>query len=60
LDPTGVQWQVTPLASGVYALVANRPPFDNNGIVIGRDGVLVVDSSVSPESGAERFKDTFG
>jgi hypothetical protein len=36
-------------AADVYALVANRPPFDNNGIVIGGDGELVVDSSVSPE-----------
>lgn len=53
LDPTGVQWQVTPLAPGVFALVADRPPFNNNGIIIGRDGVLVVDSSVSPEWGAK-------
>ncbi len=47
LDPTGVQLQTQELATGVYALLSNRPPVDNSGFVVGEKGVLVIDAHIN-------------
>jgi cyclase len=47
LDPEGLVLQPRELGAGVYALMANVPPKDNNGVIIGRDGVLVVDAGIN-------------
>lgn len=36
-----------PLADRVYALIANRPPKDNNGLVVGDTGALVIDAGIT-------------
>jgi cyclase len=47
LDPTGVQLQTQELATGVYALISNRPPVDNSGFIVGEKGVLVIDAHIN-------------
>ena len=44
LDPRGVQLETRQLATGVYALLSNKPPVDNSGFVVGERGVLVIDA----------------
>ncbi len=47
LNPTGVQLETKQLGAGVYALLASRPPVDNNGFVVGERGVLVIDAHIN-------------
>jgi cyclase len=47
LNPTGVQLETKQLDSGVYALLASRPPVDNSGFVVGERGVLVIDAHIN-------------
>src|SRR5712692_915444 len=47
LNPTGVQLETKQLGSGVYALLASRPPVDNSGFVVGERGVLVIDAHIN-------------
>src|SRR5216684_2900601 len=47
LNPTGVQLETKQLDSGVYALIASRPPVDNSGFVVGERGVLVIDAHIN-------------
>ncbi|MGI9378927.1 MAG: MBL fold metallo-hydrolase [Methyloligellaceae bacterium] len=47
LNPKGVQLQTKKIGSGVYALLSNKPPVDNSGFIVGRDGVLVIDSHIN-------------
>jgi cyclase len=47
LSPAGLRLIPKPLASGVEALIANIPPKDNNGLIVGRDAALVVDAGVT-------------
>jgi len=35
------------LGEGVYALMANIPPKDNNGVVIGEKYALVIDAGIN-------------
>jgi cyclase len=47
LNPDGLQLQPEKLADGVYALMANIPPKDNNGVIVGERAALVVDAGVN-------------
>lgn len=49
LSPAGLTLAPHSLADGVYALMANIPPKDNNGLIAGRDAALVVDAGITPE-----------
>src|SRR6266516_4046910 len=48
LSPAGLKLGAHEFARGVYALMANIPPKDNNGVIAGRDAALVVDAGVTP------------
>jgi len=47
LNPNGLVLQPQQLSAGVYALMANMPPKDNNGVIIGERAVLVVDAGIT-------------
>lgn len=47
LSPEGLILQPQELAPGVYALMANIVPRDNNGVIIGEKSVLVVDAGIN-------------
>ncbi len=47
LDPQGLVLEPEELAPGVYALMANQIPKDNNGVIVGRRGALVVDAGIN-------------
>lgn len=47
LDPEGLVLQPQELGPGVYALMANQPPKDNNGLIVGSRAALVVDAGIS-------------
>lgn len=49
LSPVGLRLQPHHLADGVIALLANLPPKDNNGLIVGADAALVIDAGVTPE-----------
>jgi glyoxylase-like metal-dependent hydrolase (beta-lactamase superfamily II) len=47
LDPKGLELQPQELGPGVYALMANQPPKDYNGLIVGSRAALVVDAGIS-------------
>lgn len=47
LDPSGLKLEPKQLAPSVYALLANRPPADNNGLIVGKRCALVVDAGIN-------------
>jgi cyclase len=47
LDPKGVRLFPRRLAKNVYALMANRIPRDNSGVVVGSEGALVIDAGMN-------------
>lgn len=47
LNPAGLELQPKKLADGVYALLANEMPKDNNGVIIGSDAALVIDAGIN-------------
>jgi cyclase len=49
LSPAGLELVPHRLSEGVYALLANVVPKDNNGVIFGRDAALVVDAGITPE-----------
>jgi cyclase len=49
LSPQGLKLDAHELTDGVYALMANIPPKDNNGVVAGREAMLVVDAGITPK-----------
>ena len=49
LSPTGLDLIPRQLSDGVYALLANLVPKDNNGVIFGRDAALVVDAGITPD-----------
>nr|WP_042195732.1 MBL fold metallo-hydrolase [Kibdelosporangium sp. MJ126-NF4]CEL22188.1 putative polyketide cyclase [Kibdelosporangium sp. MJ126-NF4]CTQ92969.1 putative polyketide cyclase [Kibdelosporangium sp. MJ126-NF4] len=51
LSPAGLRLDPRQLAEGVYALMANEVPKDNNGLIVGEKAALVVDAGVSPDIG---------
>ncbi|WP_198961176.1 MBL fold metallo-hydrolase [Pseudonocardia sp. MH-G8] len=51
LSPGGLRLRPESLGHNVYALMANQPPKDNNGVVIGSRAALVVDAGVTPTVG---------
>lgn len=53
LSPSGLVLQPEELADGVFALMANRPPKDNNGLIVGDRCALVVDSGITPAVAAQ-------
>jgi cyclase len=53
LSPRGLRLAPTQLATGTYALVANIPPKDNNGLVVGERAALVVDAGIVPDIAAQ-------
>src|SRR5438093_11884339 len=50
LSPVGLKLIPRAFTDGVYALMANVPPKDNNGLVAGRDAALVIDAGITPEA----------
>ena len=53
LSPRGLRLVPDRLAAGTYALVANLPPKDNNGLVVGERAALVVDAGIVPDVSAQ-------
>jgi cyclase len=53
LSPRGLRPLPTQLATGTYALVANIPPKDNNGLVVGDRAALVIDAGITPDVAAQ-------
>jgi cyclase len=47
LDPEGLVLHPQELGTGVYALMANIPPKDNNGVIIGTKAALVIDAGIN-------------
>ncbi len=56
LSPTGLRHLPHAFADGVYALMANIPPKDNNGLIAGSRAALVVDAGITPEVSRELQK----
>ncbi|GAA2298393.1 hypothetical protein GCM10010149_53920 [Nonomuraea roseoviolacea subsp. roseoviolacea] len=52
LSPVGLELVPHELADGVWALMANLPPKDNNGVVAGRDAALVIDAGITADVSA--------
>lgn len=55
LTPVGLELHPRELAAGTFALLANVPPKDNNGVVFGDRAALVVDAGITPDVG-ERIR----
>jgi glyoxylase-like metal-dependent hydrolase (beta-lactamase superfamily II) len=51
LSPVGLRLVPQELAKGVYALMANQLPKDNNGLIVGEKAALVVDAGITPGVG---------
>jgi cyclase len=51
LSPQGLELLPRELADGVWALMANKLPKDNNGLVVGTRAALVIDSGITPGMG---------
>jgi glyoxylase-like metal-dependent hydrolase (beta-lactamase superfamily II) len=51
------EWQIEELAAGVYARVGTRPLLPNSGIIVGDEGVVVVDSGYSVQGGRDLLAD---
>jgi cyclase len=47
LNPEGLVLEPRELGPGVYALMANQPPKDNNGLIVGSKAALVVDAGIN-------------
>ena len=47
LNPDGLLLEPRELAPGVYALLANQVPKDNNGLVVGERAALAVDAGIN-------------
>jgi hypothetical protein len=47
LSPRGLAFQPRQLGPGVWALLANLPPKDNNGLLAGDHAALVVDAGIN-------------
>ena len=47
LDPERLVLQPQELGPGIYTLMANQPPKDNNGIIVGPRAALVVDAGIN-------------
>lgn len=55
LSPVGLELTPRRLSDGVYALLANIPGKDNNGVIVGRDAALVIDAGITADV-AERIQ----
>lgn len=53
LNPEGLQLIPKQLGARVYALLANRPPADNNGLVIGKRSALLIDAGINGAMSAQ-------
>ncbi|WP_433461761.1 MBL fold metallo-hydrolase [Spirillospora sp. CA-128828] len=51
LSPRGLRLRPAELADGVYALMANQIPKDNNGLIVGDRAAMVIDSGITPGVG---------
>ena len=47
LSPVGLELSARPLSDGVFALLANIPGKDNNGLVVGSEAALVIDAGIT-------------
>jgi cyclase len=47
LNPSGLVLTPHQLGEGIYALMANIPPKDNNGVIIGEKCALVIDAGIN-------------
>jgi cyclase len=52
-----VEWRIEELAHGIFARTGAHPLQPNSGIVVGDDGVLIVDSGYSTQCGRELLTD---
>jgi cyclase len=53
LSPVGLKLGAHRFTDGVFALMANIPPKDNNGVIAGQDAALVVDAGITPDVSAQ-------
>jgi cyclase len=53
LSPVGLELRPHEIAEGTFALVANQPVKDHNGVVFGSKATLVIDSGVVPDVGRQ-------
>lgn len=53
LSPVGLTLKPHELADGVFALMADELPKDNNGLIVGDKAALVVDAGVTPGIGRQ-------
>ncbi|WP_156425550.1 MULTISPECIES: MBL fold metallo-hydrolase [unclassified Mycobacterium] len=51
LSPVGLELRPHRIADGVFALLANRHPKDNNGVVFGSKATLVIDAGIVADVG---------
>jgi cyclase len=49
LSPAGLALMPHAFADGIWALMANLPPKDNNGLIAGSDAALVIDAGITPD-----------
>ncbi|WP_206068892.1 MBL fold metallo-hydrolase [Nonomuraea composti] len=49
LSPTGLEHIPHTFARGVHALMANMPPKDNNGLIVGSRAALLIDAGFTPQ-----------
>jgi cyclase len=47
LDPTGIHLKPRRLTEGVYALLADKLPRNNHGLVVGRDAAVLIDAGIN-------------
>ncbi len=47
LNPEGTSLEPVELVSGVFALLADRPPVNNSGFIVGERAVLVIDACLN-------------
>lgn len=51
LSPEGLCLDPSELSTGVWALMANQIPKDNNGVIVGDNAALIIDAGITPEIG---------
>jgi cyclase len=49
LSPSRLRLLPEQLGEGTWALMANLPPKDNNGLLVGADAALVIDAGITPD-----------
>ncbi|MGD8375180.1 MAG: MBL fold metallo-hydrolase [Acidobacteriota bacterium] len=53
LNPEGLKLLTRRLSEGVYALLADEMPKDNNGVIVGEKAALVIDAGINGDVGRQ-------